>query len=248
MCNLQRAIVLPIRQPPLDLRGLPSTRLLPRRQPTQSGDYYPSQPCSLGLPGNGVLVPSFLISRTIYLSGYTFTAKEPTLQQDTVSRFRGRVALPQLHIDHNSNLSSLERISLVEANSTVSSPSASVSMSPRTPSDTPASAVDGPPESPKVEEEPHDLQSEILQPQPSTAHGSSAKPGKAGSSREKRKRSRVTPEQLTHLERFFAADRSPTAARRKEISELLGMQERQTQIWFQNRCVRSFLSPTTQEA
>ena len=51
----------------------------------------------------------------------------------------------------------------------------------------------------------------------------------------KRKRSRVTPEQLAHLERFFAADRSPTAARRKEISELLGMQERQTQIWFQNR-------------
>ena len=51
----------------------------------------------------------------------------------------------------------------------------------------------------------------------------------------KRKRSRVTPEQLAHLERFFAADRSPTAARRKEISEMLGMTERQTQIWFQNR-------------
>lgn len=53
--------------------------------------------------------------------------------------------------------------------------------------------------------------------------------------REKRRRSRVTPEQLVHLERFFASDRSPTAARRKEISDLLGMQERQTQIWFQNR-------------
>ena len=53
--------------------------------------------------------------------------------------------------------------------------------------------------------------------------------------KEKRKRSRVTPEQLVHLERFFAVDRSPTAARRKEISDLLGMQERQTQIWFQNR-------------
>lgn len=53
--------------------------------------------------------------------------------------------------------------------------------------------------------------------------------------KEKRKRSRVTPEQLVHLERFFSVDRSPTAARRKEISELLGMQERQTQIWFQNR-------------
>lgn len=54
--------------------------------------------------------------------------------------------------------------------------------------------------------------------------------------REKRKRSRVTPEQLIHLEHFFSMDRSPTAARRKEISDLLGMQERQTQIWFQNRC------------
>lgn len=53
--------------------------------------------------------------------------------------------------------------------------------------------------------------------------------------REKRKRSRVTPEQLVHLERFFTLDRSPTAARRKEISDMLGMQERQTQIWFQNR-------------
>jgi hypothetical protein len=41
------------------------------------------------------------------------------------------------------------------------------------------------------------------------------------------------------LERFFSMDRSPTAARRKEISDLLGMQERQTQIWFQNRSVNS---------
>lgn len=52
---------------------------------------------------------------------------------------------------------------------------------------------------------------------------------------EKRKRSRVTPEQLQRLERFFLLDRNPTASRRREISELLGMQERQTQIWFQNR-------------
>ncbi|KAI3604481.1 homeobox transcription factor [Moniliophthora roreri] len=53
--------------------------------------------------------------------------------------------------------------------------------------------------------------------------------------REKRKRCRVTPDQLKHLERIFATDRSPTAARRREISEILGMQERQTQVWFQNR-------------
>ncbi|KAI0346309.1 homeobox-domain-containing protein, partial [Trametopsis cervina] len=66
---------------------------------------------------------------------------------------------------------------------------------------------------------------------------------KAGSSdpKEKRKRSRVTPEQLAHLERFFASDRSPTAAKRREISELLGMQERQTQIWFQNRRAKAKL-------
>lgn len=53
--------------------------------------------------------------------------------------------------------------------------------------------------------------------------------------KEKRKRSRVTPEQLVHLERYFVLDRSPPATRRREISEKLGMQERQTQIWFQNR-------------
>jgi len=57
--------------------------------------------------------------------------------------------------------------------------------------------------------------------------------------KEKRKRSRVSPEQLIQLELCFATDRSPTAARRREISELLGMQERQTQIWFQNRLVNS---------
>lgn len=55
------------------------------------------------------------------------------------------------------------------------------------------------------------------------------------SATEKRKRSRVTQEQLVHLEQYFKADRSPTATRRREISEQLGMQERQTQIWFQNR-------------
>jgi regulatory protein PHO2 len=57
--------------------------------------------------------------------------------------------------------------------------------------------------------------------------------------KEKRKRSRVTPDQLVHLERIFATDRSPTAIRRREISELLGMNERQTQIWFQNRQVQA---------
>ncbi|KAF9554019.1 homeobox-domain-containing protein [Agrocybe pediades] len=59
--------------------------------------------------------------------------------------------------------------------------------------------------------------------------------------KEKRKRSRVTPEQLVHLENYFEMDRSPTAARRKDISEMLGMQERQTQIWFQNRRAKAKL-------
>ncbi|KAG5646099.1 hypothetical protein DXG03_004338 [Asterophora parasitica] len=64
---------------------------------------------------------------------------------------------------------------------------------------------------------------------------------------EKRKRSRVTPDQLLHLERFFLLDRSPTAARRREISDLLGMQERQTQIWFQNRRAKAKLQDGKQK-
>ncbi|TFK40073.1 hypothetical protein BDQ12DRAFT_482423 [Crucibulum laeve] len=61
------------------------------------------------------------------------------------------------------------------------------------------------------------------------------------SDKEKRKRSRVTPSQLNQLEAIFASDRSPTAARRREISERLGMHERQTQIWFQNRRAKAKL-------
>ncbi|KAF8905000.1 hypothetical protein CPB84DRAFT_625557 [Gymnopilus junonius] len=61
------------------------------------------------------------------------------------------------------------------------------------------------------------------------------------SEKEKKKRSRVTPEQLVELEQFFAMDRNPPIARRKEISEQLGMQERQTQIWFQNRRAKAKL-------
>lgn len=84
--------------------------------------------------------------------------------------------------------------------------------------------------SPSVEAEEATPSPEVNQRRVSTGGSRSA-----GAEREKRKRSRVTPDQLVHLERFFSMDRSPTAARRREISELLGMQERQTQIWFQNR-------------
>lgn len=57
----------------------------------------------------------------------------------------------------------------------------------------------------------------------------------------KRKRGRVNPTQLAYLERAYTADRSLDAARRKEISQKLGMDERQTQIWFQNRRAKAKL-------
>ncbi|KAI0833732.1 homeobox-domain-containing protein [Trametes gibbosa] len=57
----------------------------------------------------------------------------------------------------------------------------------------------------------------------------------AAGGKQRRKRSRTTPEQLEKLEEFFAADQSPTAARRRDIARELGLDERQTQIWFQNR-------------
>ena len=90
-------------------------------------------------------------------------------------------------------------------------------------------------------------------PSPSSSAASVSSPGAASSTRslvddtpeapvhsavpakEQKKRGRVSTEQLTVLETIFAANRSPNAVRRKEISDQLGMTERQTQIWFQNR-------------
>ncbi|KAI9001531.1 hypothetical protein BD414DRAFT_36865 [Trametes punicea] len=57
----------------------------------------------------------------------------------------------------------------------------------------------------------------------------------AAGGKQRRKRSRTTPEQLARLEEYFAADQSPTSARRRDIARELGLDERQTQIWFQNR-------------
>ncbi|KAI0671964.1 hypothetical protein C8Q78DRAFT_972559 [Trametes maxima] len=57
----------------------------------------------------------------------------------------------------------------------------------------------------------------------------------AAGGKQRRKRSRTTPEQLAKLEEYFAADQSPTSARRRDIARELGLDERQTQIWFQNR-------------
>jgi hypothetical protein len=71
--------------------------------------------------------------------------------------------------------------------------------------------------------------------------GGTGHPGNVNPATGKRKRSRVTPVQLAHLERVFAKDRSPTAAKRKELAEVLGMNERQTQVWFQNRRAKAKL-------
>ncbi|KAG8814938.1 hypothetical protein FRC19_001386 [Serendipita sp. 401] len=67
---------------------------------------------------------------------------------------------------------------------------------------------------------------------PSNAHRDAGDPLKKT---EKARRNRVTPEQLIELEKEFAINRTPNGAQRKAISERLGMKERQTQIWFQNR-------------
>ena len=61
-----------------------------------------------------------------------------------------------------------------------------------------------------------------------------------GEIKQRRKRSRVNPDQLLKLEEYFAADNSPTSARRRDIARELGMDERQTQIWFQNRSASAF--------
>ncbi|EJD06492.1 uncharacterized protein FOMMEDRAFT_102289 [Fomitiporia mediterranea MF3/22] len=162
-------------------------------------------------------------------------SKDTLLSIDSPSGLRNRAKIPYLNLDPSSKYGPGEDISLV-TESTASTPSAS--MSPATPGDTPLSAsTDAPPDTPVKDEGSAEASAE---PRSASTTATSSK-SKSGEPREKRKRSRVTPEQLTHLERFFAADRSPTAARRREISELLGMQERQTQIWFQNRRAKAKL-------
>ncbi|KAL1688667.1 hypothetical protein GGG16DRAFT_59368 [Schizophyllum commune] len=72
------------------------------------------------------------------------------------------------------------------------------------------------------------------------ASGSSAAKGtrrtsRAVSSGDKKKRQRVTSDQLAHLESIFAVEHTPTQERRRQISQALGMEEKQTKVWFQNR-------------
>ncbi|KAF8233608.1 hypothetical protein L208DRAFT_1085538, partial [Tricholoma matsutake] len=57
----------------------------------------------------------------------------------------------------------------------------------------------------------------------------------------KQKHSHITPKQLVHLEQFFTMDRSCPAAHRREISERIGMQEHQIQMWFQNQHAKAKL-------
>ncbi|QRV75474.1 homeobox domain protein [Ceratobasidium sp. AG-Ba] len=129
-----------------------------------------------------------------------------------------------------------------------STPSQSATFSavppPRTRSATIASPLRGPLDSISDEQKPSSIGPQRVRSATLSSPSTSTAAGLPGSSRaniQKRKRSRVTPEQLAHLERVFSQDRSPTAARRKEISEQLGMQERQTQIWFQNRRAKAKL-------
>ena len=55
------------------------------------------------------------------------------------------------------------------------------------------------------------------------------------SSSQPKKRTRVTPSQLTILEETFAISATPDSKMRKQLAHKLQMPERSIQIWFQNR-------------
>lgn len=82
---------------------------------------------------------------------------------------------------------------------------------------------------------PQDLGVYQRNPSPGLRKSNSVSPFHCDKEKTKKKRSRVSAGQLDKLERYFAADTNPTTAQRYEISVSLGMEERQTQIWFQNR-------------
>jgi len=67
------------------------------------------------------------------------------------------------------------------------------------------------------------------------------------SGRERRKRNRVTPEQLIQLEAAFNKARYPISTERRELSNRIGMAERAVQIWFQNRSVGFFCTFSPQQ-
>ncbi|KXN85871.1 Homeobox protein 10 [Leucoagaricus sp. SymC.cos] len=71
-------------------------------------------------------------------------------------------------------------------------------------------------------------------PSPTSQSSSQASPP-AEQQPAKKKRGRLSREQLAQLEHLFAVDCSPTVPRRREIALLIGISERQIQVWFQNR-------------
>ncbi|KAH7928284.1 homeobox-domain-containing protein [Leucogyrophana mollusca] len=146
----------------------------------------------------------------------------------------GNHTIHDLQLDHPSHLdSSAFGLNADHNSESTPSPPSSSAQSPLTPSAPRPSSASAASDTRDGED--------ILEPSSGPQRSRSTGGGPSKGEREKRKRSRVTPEQLVHLERFFSVDRSPTAARRKEISDLLGMQERQTQIWFQNRRAKAKL-------
>ncbi|KIM84391.1 hypothetical protein PILCRDRAFT_6622 [Piloderma croceum F 1598] len=151
---------------------------------------------------------------------------------ESYATFRHRSKHTAFHFD----ASAFERkpLDVFQAESSASSPDSSTNLSPITPS---LSREDSAPLTPEGDYD--TIREPMSGPQRTVSDGKNKSDKE--SDKEKRKRSRVTPEQLVHLERFFSLDRSPTAIRRKEISDLLGMQERQTQIWFQNRRAKAKL-------
>ncbi|KAI9311855.1 homeobox domain-containing protein [Dichotomocladium elegans] len=66
-------------------------------------------------------------------------------------------------------------------------------------------------------------------------HTASPSPVPASPSSQPKKRTRVTPSQLTILEETFSISATPDSKMRKQLADKLQMPERSIQIWFQNR-------------
>eukprot|EP01102_Stenamoeba_stenopodia_P006398 TRINITY_DN1752_c0_g1_i1.p1 TRINITY_DN1752_c0_g1~~TRINITY_DN1752_c0_g1_i1.p1 ORF type:complete len:306 (-),score=77.44 TRINITY_DN1752_c0_g1_i1:217-1134(-) len=98
--------------------------------------------------------------------------------------------------------------------------------------------VVSPPSSPEVQskKENHAPVTPVTnkRPAPVTASGE-ATSKKDLTEQERKKRKRVTEEQLTVLETIFATDKMPDQKLRLQLAQRLGMSSRRVQIWFQNK-------------
>lgn len=99
--------------------------------------------------------------------------------------------------------------------------------------------VMSPPSSPEVQskKENHAPVTPVVnnkRPAPVTASGEAASK-KDPAEQERKKRKRVTEEQLTVLETIFATDKMPDQKLRLQLAQRLGMSSRRVQIWFQNK-------------